>query len=229
MSYFRQSFIHFLLSLLRLISVGVCVCVPQMEFCEKSTLRNVIDAGLYMDVDRVWQLFREITEGLLHIHEQVCHSCKICKKYTLSPNPPRSLTPTPILPPPPPFLLFPSQHTDNSLKWLYDVIAGNDPSRPEASQHLLGFQWPCQDWWLWTCYHRYYCSGKYAILTTIHTNSIIAWVLTTVNTYIIIAWVRMPYRHQETYIITGTSIFSWKNFWIEKKKVRYDRPILCLF
>ncbi|ELU08630.1 hypothetical protein CAPTEDRAFT_220708 [Capitella teleta] len=41
-----------------------------MEFCEKSTLRNVIDAGVYQDVDRVWQLFREIIEGLLHIHEQ---------------------------------------------------------------------------------------------------------------------------------------------------------------
>ena len=43
----------------------------QMEYCEKSTLRNCIDAGLYQDIDRVWRLFREIVEGLLHIHEQV--------------------------------------------------------------------------------------------------------------------------------------------------------------
>lgn len=43
----------------------------QMEFCEKSTLRDCIDNGLYLDVSRVWQLFREIIEGLVHIHEQV--------------------------------------------------------------------------------------------------------------------------------------------------------------
>ncbi|XP_074662114.1 eIF-2-alpha kinase GCN2-like [Tubulanus polymorphus] len=42
----------------------------QMEFCEKSTLRQVIDAGLYQDQERVWRLFREIIEGLVHIHEQ---------------------------------------------------------------------------------------------------------------------------------------------------------------
>ncbi len=42
-----------------------------MEFCEKSTLRDCIDAGLYLDMDRVWRLFREIIEGLVHIHEQV--------------------------------------------------------------------------------------------------------------------------------------------------------------
>lgn len=41
-----------------------------MEFCEKSTLRSAIDFGLYQDTDRVWRLFREIVEGLLHIHEQ---------------------------------------------------------------------------------------------------------------------------------------------------------------
>lgn len=43
----------------------------QMEFCEKSTLRDCIDAGLHRDVSRVWQLFREIIEGLVHIHDQV--------------------------------------------------------------------------------------------------------------------------------------------------------------
>ena len=42
----------------------------QMEFCEKSTLRTAIDAGLYQDIDRVWRLFREIVEGLSHIHQQ---------------------------------------------------------------------------------------------------------------------------------------------------------------
>ncbi|XP_076633537.1 eukaryotic translation initiation factor 2 alpha kinase Gcn2 isoform X1 [Colletes latitarsis] len=42
----------------------------QMEFCEKSTLRTAIDAGLYNDQERVWRLFREIVEGLAHIHQQ---------------------------------------------------------------------------------------------------------------------------------------------------------------
>jgi len=42
-----------------------------MEFCEKSTLRDYINSGLCHDVSRVWQLFREIVEGLVHIHEQV--------------------------------------------------------------------------------------------------------------------------------------------------------------
>lgn len=42
----------------------------QMEFCERSTLRNCIDAGLCLDINRLWRLFREIVEGLVHIHEQ---------------------------------------------------------------------------------------------------------------------------------------------------------------
>ncbi|KAK7506996.1 hypothetical protein BaRGS_00001847, partial [Batillaria attramentaria] len=42
----------------------------QMEYCEKSTLRNSIDSGLSQDMDRAWRLFREIIEGLLYIHEQ---------------------------------------------------------------------------------------------------------------------------------------------------------------
>lgn len=42
----------------------------QMEFCEKSTLRTAIDNGLYEDDERVWRLFREIVEGLAHIHQQ---------------------------------------------------------------------------------------------------------------------------------------------------------------
>ena len=49
------------------------VLLLQMEYCEKSTLRNCIDAGLYEDMNRVWRLFREIIEGLVHIHEQVSH------------------------------------------------------------------------------------------------------------------------------------------------------------
>lgn len=42
----------------------------QMEFCEKSTLRTAIDNGLYKEEDRLWRLFREIVEGLAHIHQQ---------------------------------------------------------------------------------------------------------------------------------------------------------------
>ncbi|KAJ8925528.1 hypothetical protein NQ315_009367 [Exocentrus adspersus] len=42
----------------------------QMEFCEKSTLRIAIDNSLYLDENRVWRLFREIVEGLAHIHQQ---------------------------------------------------------------------------------------------------------------------------------------------------------------
>lgn len=42
----------------------------QMEFCEKSTLRTAIDANLFQDKERVWKMFREIVEGLTHIHQQ---------------------------------------------------------------------------------------------------------------------------------------------------------------
>ncbi|CAH0391950.1 unnamed protein product [Bemisia tabaci] len=42
----------------------------QMEYCEKSTLRNAIDQCLYQDTKRVWRLLREIVEGLMHIHQQ---------------------------------------------------------------------------------------------------------------------------------------------------------------
>lgn len=42
----------------------------QMEFCEKSTLRSAIDSNLYQDKERYWKLFREIVEGLSHIHQQ---------------------------------------------------------------------------------------------------------------------------------------------------------------
>ncbi|XP_075049500.1 eIF-2-alpha kinase GCN2 [Mixophyes fleayi] len=42
----------------------------QMEYCEKSTLRDTIDQGLYLDISRLWRLFREILDGLAYIHEQ---------------------------------------------------------------------------------------------------------------------------------------------------------------
>ncbi|XP_054469210.1 eIF-2-alpha kinase GCN2 [Anoplopoma fimbria] len=42
----------------------------QMEYCEKSTLRDTIDKGLHQDQTRLWRLFREILDGLAYIHEQ---------------------------------------------------------------------------------------------------------------------------------------------------------------
>lgn len=42
----------------------------QMEYCEKSTLRDTIDHGLHQDQNRLWRLFREILDGLTYIHEQ---------------------------------------------------------------------------------------------------------------------------------------------------------------
>ncbi|KAM4625732.1 eIF-2-alpha kinase GCN2 [Polymixia lowei] len=42
----------------------------QMEYCEKSTLRDTIDQGLHQDDSRLWRLFREILDGLAYIHEQ---------------------------------------------------------------------------------------------------------------------------------------------------------------
>ncbi|TRY62517.1 hypothetical protein TCAL_00386 [Tigriopus californicus] len=42
----------------------------QMEYCDKQTLRNAIDDGLHKDGQRMWRLFREIIEGLVHIHTQ---------------------------------------------------------------------------------------------------------------------------------------------------------------
>uniref|UniRef100_UPI00398EAC55 eIF-2-alpha kinase GCN2 isoform X2 n=2 Tax=Pristiophorus japonicus TaxID=55135 RepID=UPI00398EAC55 len=42
----------------------------QMEYCERSTLRDTIDQRLYRDINRLWRLFREILDGLAYIHEQ---------------------------------------------------------------------------------------------------------------------------------------------------------------
>lgn len=40
----------------------------QMELCEKQTLRDLIRRGLYDDPDEYWRLFRQMLEGLAHIH-----------------------------------------------------------------------------------------------------------------------------------------------------------------
>ncbi|XP_037602746.1 eIF-2-alpha kinase GCN2 [Sebastes umbrosus] len=42
----------------------------QMEYCEKSTLRDTIDHNLHQDQNRLWRLFREILDGIAYIHEQ---------------------------------------------------------------------------------------------------------------------------------------------------------------
>ncbi|XP_065317131.1 uncharacterized protein LOC135925652 isoform X2 [Gordionus sp. m RMFG-2023] len=46
------------------------ICI-QMEYCEKSTLRNAIDRNkLYEQPQRAWRYFRETVEGLVYLHEQ---------------------------------------------------------------------------------------------------------------------------------------------------------------
>jgi translation initiation factor 2-alpha kinase 4 len=39
-----------------------------MEFCEKQTLRDLIRKDLYDDPEEYWRLFRQILEGLAHVH-----------------------------------------------------------------------------------------------------------------------------------------------------------------
>lgn len=39
-----------------------------MEYCEKRTLRDLISRGLYKNNAEIWRLFRQILEGLAHIH-----------------------------------------------------------------------------------------------------------------------------------------------------------------
>ncbi|KAG5943979.1 hypothetical protein E4U59_007733 [Claviceps monticola] len=39
-----------------------------MEYCEKRTLRDLISRGLYKSTVDIWRLFRQILEGLMHIH-----------------------------------------------------------------------------------------------------------------------------------------------------------------
>ncbi|XP_066016693.1 eIF-2-alpha kinase GCN2-like [Pocillopora verrucosa] len=45
-------------------------CV-QLEYCEKGTLRNLIDEGLHEDKEGIWRLFREIVNGLGIIHQDL--------------------------------------------------------------------------------------------------------------------------------------------------------------
>ncbi|MCJ1285157.1 hypothetical protein MMC26_004495 [Xylographa opegraphella] len=40
----------------------------QMEYCEKQTLRDLIRNDLHNNVDECWRLFRQILEGLAHVH-----------------------------------------------------------------------------------------------------------------------------------------------------------------
>ncbi|CAB3984769.1 eIF-2-alpha kinase GCN2-like [Paramuricea clavata] len=42
----------------------------QMEYCGGTTLRSVIDKGLYENKERIWRLLREIVEGLVYVHSQ---------------------------------------------------------------------------------------------------------------------------------------------------------------
>lgn len=39
-----------------------------MEYCEKRTLRDLISRNLYQNTPEIWRLFRQILEGLAHIH-----------------------------------------------------------------------------------------------------------------------------------------------------------------
>ncbi|KAK4159032.1 anticodon binding domain of tRNAs-domain-containing protein [Cladorrhinum sp. PSN259] len=39
-----------------------------MEYCEKRTLRDLISRNLHRDTQELWRLFRQILEGLAHIH-----------------------------------------------------------------------------------------------------------------------------------------------------------------
>jgi translation initiation factor 2-alpha kinase 4 len=39
-----------------------------MEFCEKQTLRDLIRRGLCNEPEEYWRLFRQMLEGLAHIH-----------------------------------------------------------------------------------------------------------------------------------------------------------------
>ena len=57
----------------------------QMEYCERSTLRQAIDEQeLYKDRGRVWCYFRGIVEGLRYIHDQVLSSVFLLLSCTTS-------------------------------------------------------------------------------------------------------------------------------------------------
>ena len=57
-------------------------CV-QLEYCEKGTLRNLIDEGLHENKEGIWRLFREIVNGLVYIHSQVMHKRLINMSHEL--------------------------------------------------------------------------------------------------------------------------------------------------
>ncbi|KAI9887799.1 MAG: hypothetical protein M1823_000321 [Watsoniomyces obsoletus] len=40
----------------------------QMEYCEKKTLRDLLQQGIAHEVERCWQMLRQVLEGLSHIH-----------------------------------------------------------------------------------------------------------------------------------------------------------------
>ncbi|MCJ1378773.1 hypothetical protein MMC17_001872 [Xylographa soralifera] len=40
----------------------------QMEYCEKQTLRDLVRNDLHNNIDEYWRLFRQILEGLAHVH-----------------------------------------------------------------------------------------------------------------------------------------------------------------
>lgn len=40
----------------------------QMEYCKPETLRDLINSGLHANAAEVWRLFRQIVQGLVHIH-----------------------------------------------------------------------------------------------------------------------------------------------------------------
>lgn len=40
----------------------------QMEICERQTLRDLIVANLPSNTDEIWRIFRQILEGLVHVH-----------------------------------------------------------------------------------------------------------------------------------------------------------------
>ena len=57
-------------------------CV-QLEYCEKGTLRNLIDEGLHENKEGIWRLFREIVNGLVYIHSRVMHKRLINMSHEL--------------------------------------------------------------------------------------------------------------------------------------------------
>ena len=40
----------------------------QMEYCDRQTLRDLINGDLHTNIEECWRLFRQILEGLVHVH-----------------------------------------------------------------------------------------------------------------------------------------------------------------